>query len=322
MARWLQGNCDGYESDDARAAVDSLLEAKVPGHHALANAERHARYWRTLHYDPQKTHRRIYFGIQTGSAYEQFSLGETFISTNPDPQGPQLIETDLYGRPISSTNPVVLTTFNAHKGLCALKRAASTTHPEAAVEQWELVNVSKEVHNFHIHQMKFTVARDGNGQPIMRAPSPLDLVQLPSSLLLTSGGGPSAELQHDTIIVPRGVTDCRNEDTGKTSLKFVGTVGGGAGMHPVEAFILDRSAANTACNGLDRAQRPTAEATTSPPDGSGMIFVNLAFTGAWLSAEPDGNNVLQPARFVFHCHILEHEDKGMMHRIAILDPSP
>ncbi|WP_257168089.1 multicopper oxidase domain-containing protein [Bradyrhizobium sp. SRS-191] len=312
MARWLQDNCDGYENSDARAAIDVLIESKVPGHHAIANKDRHSRYWQSMHFDPRTTHRRIYFGIQTDGANEQFALGETFISTSHDPDGPELIETDLYGRPISPSNPVVLTTFNPHKGLCALKRAT--------VEQWELVNVSKEVHNFHVHQMKFTVARDDNGQPIMRAPSALDLVQLPASLLLTAGGS-RAELQHDTIIVPRGVTDCRNDATGKTSLKFVGTVGGGAGMHPVEAFILDRSAANTACTGLDRAQRPLAQANASP-DGSGMIFVNIALTGAWLSAQPDGNNVLQPARFVFHCHILEHEDKGMMHRIAVLDPSP
>jgi len=326
MARWLKDNCDGYEADDARAAVDVLLETKVPGHRAIASrADRHKRYWRALHFDPRTTHRRIYFGIQTGSTDEQFSLGETFVSINPDRRGPELIETDLYGRPISPTNPVVLTTFNGTKGLCALKRAAGTA--QGAVEQWELVNVSKEVHNFHIHQMKFTVARDGNGQPIMRAPSPLDLVQLPSSLLLTSGGGAAAELQHDTIIVPRGITGCRNEedpDPNKrtTSLKFVGSVGGGDGMHAVEAFILDRHPPNTVCTGLDRAQLPPAVAATAGPDGSGMIFVNIALKGDWLSAQKNGDGVLQPARFVFHCHILEHEDKGMMHRIAILDPSP
>jgi FtsP/CotA-like multicopper oxidase with cupredoxin domain len=323
MTRWLKQNCDGFEGNDARAAVDALLVTRLPGHHAIgSDAERHARYWQSLHFDPRKTHRRAYFGIQTGSSDEQFSLGETFVSTNQDPNGPELIETDLYGRPISATNPVVLTTFNANKGLCALKRAPGDAYAGASVEQWELVNVSKEVHNFHIHQMKFTVARDGNGQPIMRSPSPLDQVQLPSSLLLTSGGAAVAELQHDTIIVPRGITDCRNEDENKSSLKFVGAVGGGAGMHSVEAFILDRSTANTACTGLDRAQRPPAEAATAPPDGSGMIFVNMALTGAWLSAQSDGDGVLQPARFVFHCHILEHEDKGMMHRITILDPSP
>lgn len=328
MANWLRESCDGFESGDARAAIDVMLEAKVPGHRALADeAERHARFWQSLHFDPRTTHRRIYFGIQTGSADEQFSLGETFVSTNPDPHGPELIETDLYGRRISATNPVVLTTFNAHKGLCALKRTASAGHAEASVEQWELVNVSKEVHNFHIHQMKFTVARDGNGQPIMRTPSPLDLVQLPSSLLLTSGGAQAAELQHDTIVVPRGITNCRYEDPAdplknKSSLVFIGAVGGGSDMHPVEAFILDRSPANPTCTGLDRAQRPPAEAAKAMPDGSGMIFVNLALTGSWLSAQPDGNGIMQAARFVFHCHILEHEDKGMMHRIAILDPSP
>ena len=95
MVRWLRENCDGYDASDARVAVDKLLESKVLGHHALNEAERHARYWQSLHFDPRKTHRRIYFGIQTGSKGEQFSLGETFVSTNPDPHGPELIERDL-----------------------------------------------------------------------------------------------------------------------------------------------------------------------------------------------------------------------------------
>ncbi len=314
MGRWLREDCDGYLAGDAASQVDAQLAQAVPGHQAITNnAERKVRYWTALHFDLRTTHRRIYFGIQDADGDERFVLGETFVVARAHPSGPPLVELDLYGRPISPTNPVVLTTFNAEKGLCVLKRNRSPTNPSASVEQWELVNISKEVHNFHIHQMKFTVARDANGQAIMRTPSAADLVQLPASLLLASDSGAGAELQHDTIIVPRGISQCGS------NVAPLGAVGTGGG-HPVYAFMLNRSDPNSACAGLDRGQLiPSAPHDTST-DGSGMILVNLSFDGNWLAAERDGAGKLEPARFVFHCHILEHEDKGMMHRVAVLEP--
>lgn len=50
-------------------------------------------------------------------------------------------------------------------------------------------------------------------------------------------------------------------------------------------------------------------------DASGMIEVRIPFDGAQLTATHG-----QPAKFVYHCHILEHEDKGMMASIAVLEP--
>ncbi len=319
MARWLREDCDGYTADDALAKADGLLKTIVPGHQPItSDVERKLRYWSNLHFNPGTTHRRIYFGIQTADGNEQFLLGETLVIANAHLPGPSLVETDLYGRPIGPTNPVVLTTFNPAKGLCVLKRAHASAGSTAGVEQWELVNVSREVHNFHIHQMKFTVARDVNGQPVMRTPSASDLVQLPASLLLTAGSGARAQLQHDTIIVPRGVSSC------ESSLKLLGDVGpgpaGSAMGLSVAAFMLDRTDANADCKGLDTNQQHGPQ--TRIPDGSGMIMVNMSFDGDWLAAMRDGEDILQPARFVFHCHILEHEDKGMMHRIAVLDPAP
>ena len=46
-----------------------------------------------------------------------------------------------------------------------------------------------------------------------------------------------------------------------------------------------------------------------------MIEVRIPFDGAQLTATHG-----QPAKFVYHCHILEHEDKGMMASIAVLEP--
>ena len=321
IVRWLREDCDGFAANDALAQADTLLQTALPGHQPIPNElQRKIRYWTQLHFNPATTHRRIYFGIQDAGGDEQFVLGETLVTARSNPAGPPLVESDLYGRPIGPLNPVLLTTFNPDKGLCVLKRLHDAAHPFASVEQWELVNVSREVHNFHLHQMKFTVARDANGQSIMRTPSAIDLVQLPASLLLTASGDTPAELQHDTIVVPRGISECA------ASLKPLGALTAGApagGMsHPVYAFMLDRSDANKACSGLDAGQQDASRASGRLPDGSGMILVNMSFDGDWLAATRDGNNRLQPARFVFHCHILEHEDKGMMHRIAVLDPAP
>lgn len=314
LSRWLREDCDGPGSADGLAQIDALLTSVVPAHQPITNdAERRQRYWTHLHFDPRTTHRRIYFGIQTASGDERFVMGETLVRAGHPPQEPGLVEMDHWGRPISPSNPVILTTFNSEKGLCILKRKLNQADPLASVEQWELVNVSREVHNFHIHQMKFVVARDANGQPVMRTPSSIDQVQLPA----VDPASTTSVLQHDTIVVPRGQSSC------ETSLTPIGSVTVGtapAATDTVWAFLLDRSAANTGCTGLDRSQRPAAEQATALPDGSGMIVVNLSFTGEWLSARKDGNNVTQPARFVFHCHILEHEDRGMMHRIAVLDP--
>jgi FtsP/CotA-like multicopper oxidase with cupredoxin domain len=33
-----------------------------------------------------------------------------------------------------------------------------------------------------------------------------------------------------------------------------------------------------------------------------------------------GAGKLRHAKFVYHCHILEHEDKGMMAGITVIDP--
>jgi FtsP/CotA-like multicopper oxidase with cupredoxin domain len=116
-------------------------------------------------------------------------------------------------------------------------------------EVWELVNTTDELHNFHIHQGKFRLARavdpgmrpDGN--PV---DDPLNLL----ANLMAEGPQPvtARDVWHDTLPVP-------------------------------------------------------------PRNGSklGRMFVFLPF-----EAEE------QLGRFVFHCHILEHEDHGMMAAVEVM----
>jgi hypothetical protein len=224
--------------------------------------------------------RRIYFGISG----DTFALEDTLLDSSIGK------EYDKFGREITGDHPVTLSDFSMDGGktsVCVRKAEGD--------EIWQLINVTNEVHNFHIHQMKFSIVREESGSrlgdPVMRVQSPIDAVGLPSQLLFKEG---EADLKHDTIIVPRGKTDCL-ESLAKIDEHH---------------FALKRNDPAIACVG-----------TGSADDISGMIEVKLNFNGSQLPAFHDGQGHFQNAKFVYHCHILEHEDKGMMAGITVIDPS-
>jgi FtsP/CotA-like multicopper oxidase with cupredoxin domain len=123
-------------------------------------------------------------------------------------------------------------------------------------EVWELINSTDELHNFHIHQGKFRLARRGD-PGIPDGVEPFQALQDPSHLLdgLVADDpspDPSRDLWHDTFPVP-----------------------------------------------------------PRKGDVYGRVFVFIPF-----EAEE------QVGRFVFHCHILEHEDHGMMAAMEVVRETP
>ncbi len=208
--------------------------------------------------------RRIYFGINSSDG-ENFLLGSSLVYGGKEHDNQGRVISDIELKPMSMYGPA---------DLCVL-RALGTEE-----ETWELVNVSAEMHNFHIHQLKF--------QPIglasWRTPSEVDRKIIPHELVFKTG---EETLMHDSIIVPRGTVNCREAVT----------LEGGK-------FFLKRNSGGK-CLGNGAAG-----------DESGMSRVKISFSGTHLRSEPDGT----PMKFVYHCHILEHEDKGMMASIAIIDP--
>jgi FtsP/CotA-like multicopper oxidase with cupredoxin domain len=121
-------------------------------------------------------------------------------------------------------------------------------------EVWELINTTDELHNFHIHQGKFRLARKGDpGMP----DSVTETFQDPSHLLdgIVAEGttpNPNVDMWHDTFPVP-----------------------------PKKGNV------------------------------NGRVFIFIPF-------EADE----QVGRFVFHCHILEHEDNGMMAAMEVVREEP
>jgi FtsP/CotA-like multicopper oxidase with cupredoxin domain len=165
---------------------------------------------------PPGHQRRIIFGVPAADA-KRFGLGYQ--------------ELDAAGRVVGDEPVRVVPFEEAPLSVCV--RLGSNDAP--VTERWELVNIAREVHNFHIHQTEFRVV--GGAARHARESAVL----------------------HDNVPIPAGSDGCD------------GTV---------------------ATWRRSRACKP------------GVVRVEIPFS--------------QPGQFVYHCHILEHEDGGMMAKIRVL----
>ena len=264
------------------AKVDTALQANCARLDTATQAQRDF-YRAHLHVaEGSGWHRRIYFALRD----PDFALGNTLI----DPSGNEF---DLLGKPLATSADVLLDIFQLmgdRTNLCVGKSSGA--------EVWELVNVSAEVHNFHIHQLKFEPVRKAAGQLDMRAQSAADAVLIPDELLFKSG---TLDLMHDVIVVPRG-SSFTKADAPNHKGCFSSVVRNG------DQLVLTRSDPANSCTG-----------TGAPGDLSGMIKVRIVFDGDQFEAGGDGAGNMQFAKFVYHCHIREHEDKGMMASITVID---
>jgi FtsP/CotA-like multicopper oxidase with cupredoxin domain len=170
--------------------------------------------------------RRIYFGNPT-PGQDGFGLGYVEI----DDKGREIAATR---KPITAFDPTTTT-------VCVPLGAQG----QAVKEVWEIINLTEEDHNFHIHQTRFRLLQ-GSITPGTTLPA-----RTADGLVL-----------HDNVPLPRAaITDSCDGTT--------------------DAFL----------GGLCRPVPVVVE-----------------------------NPFREIGDFVFHCHILEHEDGGMMARIRVVAP--
>lgn len=162
-------------------------------------------------------HRRIYYGIPVSNP-DAFGLGYELVDPNNNVVPGSFVDV----APFDDANITVCLPL------------ASGNMP--VTELWELINVTGEDHNFHVHQTKFQVLTGAN------ATDPLGAMM-------------------DSVPLPHGDPNC---DATVATYKS-----GGCIAYPV--------------------------------------FVQIPFS--------------QVGDFVYHCHILEHEDGGMMAHISVV-PNP
>jgi FtsP/CotA-like multicopper oxidase with cupredoxin domain len=147
-------------------------------------------------------------------------------------------------------------------------------------EPWELQNWTGEDHNFHIHQGKFTINPNG----VFQYPTPEP--NYPKALLLgdemvKNFVDLNNPTYNDNIPVPRGQSYCDVEKHQPGCKK---------------QSLTD----NRECTG-----EPGAKRCANP----GIVSIIMDFS----RYEQVGN-------YVYHCHILEHEDGGMMAQINVICP--
>jgi L-ascorbate oxidase len=223
--RWPQANLAHIAAGDP-AAVPTLLDVRSPAANPPQTADRHqAKIQAAPSHDglraetsctalPQGHRRRIYFGVPSSNR-NAYGLGYEEVDANDQPIPGTF-------RDIAVFDPSVIS-------VCL----PLGPHDTPVTEEWELVNVSAEAHNFHMHQTRFFV--DPQNAPQGDAGGFMDSVALPN-------GGASCD---GTVATWR------------------------AGRCRVAAIV-----------------------------------VRIPFS--------------QPGDFVYHCHIGEHQDSGMMEHIRVL----
>jgi L-ascorbate oxidase len=218
---------------DALATMQpsGILDAKVP----YANAAQLPSGCKPL---AEGHRRRIFFGLADLTDDGTFGLGYE--------------EVDQNGQPVAGTQ-VPVTQFDPAQNIVCLPLAAGQ---RPVHETWELVQLSTENHNFHMHQTRFRTVEAG-----APANSPLA-----PALNRSVGGG---MLQDN---VPLGVATPNIPD------------------------VMDKQSG--VCS-ID--QWRNGQCTSK------AVVLDIPFS--------------QVGEFVYHCHILEHEDGGMMAKIKVV-PSP
>jgi FtsP/CotA-like multicopper oxidase with cupredoxin domain len=190
---------------------------------------------------PPGHHRRVFFGFEDLSDGASFALGYE--------------EVDANGNPVPGTQRPPTRFDPAQNTICLPLGPGQTP----AHEIWELVQLSTENHNFHIHQSRFRSV-----DPTAPAHSVFAPRVHPAA-----GGG---ILQDNRPL----------------------------GVAAPDATIVDQ--VMNVQNGVCSVDQWRSGHCVSPP-----ALVDIAFTDL--------------GEFVYHCHILEHEDGGMMAKIQVV-PSP
>jgi FtsP/CotA-like multicopper oxidase with cupredoxin domain len=208
---------------------NGIFRAQVPGAHAAAAIMTAAETNTTAAACaplPKGHRRRIFFGFSDVTVNNTFALGYE--------------EVDQHGKVVPGSQkpaPDRLEQFDpAHTTVCLpLGPGQTPVH-----ETWELVQLSTENHNFHIHQTRFAMTGSNGG--VLQDNFPL-------------------------------------------------------GVAAPDASISDQVSNNQ--NGVCTIAQWRSGHCVSPPKAFDIPFAELG-------------------EFVYHCHILEHEDGGMMARVKVV----
>lgn len=168
-------------------------------------------------------------------------------------------------------------------------------------EHWRIHNLSAQIHNFHIHQMKFKVLAVRGAACTPEKPTLPGMTGKAFGLVDPASGYLPENIGTDTL---KGALD---EQCVKTYAEVFHDVP--ASFKLVETAPKPKTLTPES-PGTKAVLAPTAPGygmhDTFPIPPMGYIDVAIGF-----------NKPEQVGEYVFHCHILEHEDAGMMGKIVV-----
>ncbi len=226
--RWPQTNLAHIAAAQAAPGSASLLDVRLTAP-AMSSLDEAPGPSRRSSGAPVRVQPRVPTGCSALPAGDRRRIFFGVPSSNPNGYGLGYEEVDQNDQPVLGTFRDIAPFDPSVISVCL----PLGPHQKPVTEEWELVNVSAEAHNFHIHQARFDV--------------------LPQNA--PSG---DAEEQMDNVALPNG---------------------------------------GAACDGTVAKWR----------DGRcqvATVVVRIRFT--------------EPGDFIYHCHIGEHQDSGMMEHIRVV----
>jgi FtsP/CotA-like multicopper oxidase with cupredoxin domain len=181
--------------------------------------------------------------------------------------------------------------------------ASICTHLADKPEYWRIYNLSQQIHNFHIHQTKFKVVNIQGAACVPKQPSAIKTPVKAFSLVDANTGYLKANLGAEDF------KDKLDEQCVKTYAEVFHDV-----ISESQTVALTMSATPTP------SAIPRTRMTPPAPPQQGNYGVHDTFPippMGYIDVEINFNRSEQVGEYVFHCHILEHEDMGMMGKIVV-----
>lgn len=226
------------------------------------------------------------------------SLSET--GTTYGPNGEQ-ITLQGYGAPdLQKDDLLELADHKFHINKDGSIKANICTRTSNRTERWRIHNLSAQIHNFHIHQMKFHVAN----------------VRGATCVLPTADAEPQAIKLADpaTGYLKSGVTTemlagAMDEQCVKSYAELFHNV-------PASFKLVEAPPLPPGLESIGEAAAPPTMMTQAKQD-YGMHDTFPVPPMGYIDIELNLNKPEHVGEYVFHCHILEHEDAGMMGKLVV-----
>ncbi len=195
-------------------------------------------------------------------------------------------------------------------------------HGEHYAERWVIENWTNEIHNFHLHQTRFVVDQSKLRKPSLfaRADPRPEYFQFPCSQSAYAKGDAACDQDAVADKPDAEKLDCAH-NTEKPECKTTGY-----GDELIRDFFTSHRTLGFENALIGASLHDSVPIPRGTGDCDGKIYSESEGGGTGkcipgrVTLIVPLNRQEQIGTYVYHCHILEHEDRGMMATIQVYDP--